>query len=231
MADYITLVKRTWLNCGLSGSPPPSVEDAHSMHGRVVSWVREANAYVQQLYWNWSFLWKMHPTQLKVGQATYTAKELGIEDFHRLARLSLTTDATPVTNNWVGIRKGICDFDPLTDINPDLGLPQAVVITKDGRWVFDRAPDVPYWLMFEYYRVPQELEQNFDEPLIPKEWQHIIIHRAKMLYAMYDESASDLASAQQEYKSTLTRMEAALLPPIRFPESPFHTEAAGFTCG
>ena len=199
------------------------------MHGRVCEWVRDANFHVQQLYWNWSFLWKQHPVQLAVGQATYAPNELGLEDFNKLARLSITHDPTPVTNNWASLQKGF-DFDPLTDINPDRGQPTSVVVTKDGRWVFNRVPDQAYWLMFEYYRIPQTLERNFDECLIPKEWEHIVIHRAKMLYAMYDESASDLASAQQEYKSTLVRMEAALLPPIKFQSSPF-SEAAANTFG
>ena len=212
--DFLTLWKRAWLQMGLSGSPPPSVEDVHSMHARVVDWVREADVHIQQLHYNWSFLWKEAETHMQVGQHVYTPKELGIKDFNHLIRLSVSKD---MSEGWERLR--LMPFDPLH--HPGEGIPGRFVIYPNGQWGFDKAPDKVYQLAFEYYRTPKELSGNFDEPLIPEEWQHGIIHSAKMLYAMYDEAPSDLQSANMEYQSTLTRMESRLLPPVEFADNPF----------
>lgn len=214
MATYLDLIKKAWADMGLSGMPPADVEKAQSMHKRVCDWVRDADFEVQQLHYNWRFLWKETEMQMVPGQDLYLPKELGIEDFNHLIRLSITEDPA---GGWARLR-----FKPLDVLDrPGDGMPGHFTLRPDGAWMFDNAPDKPYWLAFEYYRTPKELAGNFDEPLIPSEWQHVIVHRAKMAYALYDESAGDLQSANMKYQSTLTRMESRLLPPIRFVDSPF----------
>jgi hypothetical protein len=116
-------------------------------------------------------------------------------------------------------------FDPLSVYNT--GTPSALCFTPARNWVLNAVPGADCWVAFEYYRTPKELTGNFDVPLIPEEWQHAIIHRAKLLYALYDESATDMTEAKMEYDSTLVRMESRLLPPIEFTPSPFtHPEEA-----
>lgn len=218
MATYLDLVKRAWLNMGLSGSPPPDVTKAQGMHKRACEWVREADLHIQQLHYNWVFRWKFKQSRLKVGQAEYDLDELGVSDFSHLIQPSIGDDASPVAAvKWAPMY--LMPFDPLSVYNS--GKPNRLCFTPARKWAFNAIPDKNYWVSFEYYRTPKELTGNFDVPLIPDEWQHVIIHRAKMLYALYDESATDLTEAKMEYESTLVRMESKFLPPVKFVEDPF----------
>jgi hypothetical protein len=111
-------------------------------------------------------------------------------------------------------------FDPLT-YGKVIGNPGEFVITPDLLWFFDKMPDANYPMTAQYYRTPHELVANFDEPIIPDEFQRIIRHRAKQMYGLFDEDEVSVQDATTSFNSLIVRMEARFLPPMRFAQSPF----------
>jgi hypothetical protein len=90
-------------------------------------------------------------------------------------------------------------------------------ITEDntGRWRFYPPPDMPYTLLFDYVREPQELENFDDIPQgLPQEFYRLIIHKALEYYGLYDEQPSLATTdpmrpgrAQKMYKNLLLKFE------------------------
>ena len=212
--DYLTLCQKTWGACGLSGAGPVDVGKATSMHKRVVDWVDQAYVHIQQLHYNWSFLWAADLGALKTNQFKYAAAELGIAEFGWLIRIKLRDGPLRDPLAFCHV------FDPFA-FGAKSGKPAEFTVGPDSMWYFDLNPDQDYPVEFEYFRRPQHLVVNTDVPILPDDIQHLIIHRAKMYYALFDESNSDYADASNEYKSTLVRAEAKYLPSLEFSRSPF----------
>lgn len=60
-------------------------------------------------------------------------------------------------------------------------------------------PDQTYTIRGEYWKTPQTLSANSDEPECPSHLHKIIVHRAMMLMAESDESPSTYQFARAEY--------------------------------
>jgi hypothetical protein len=88
-------------------------------------------------------------------------------------------------------------------------------ITEDnvGRWRFYPPPDMPYTILFDYVREPQELVNFDDVPQgLPHEYYRLIIHKTLEYYGLYDEQPSLATTnpmapgrAQKMYKDLLMK--------------------------
>ena len=217
--DYLTLVKKTWQKCGLTGMGPVSVVGQTSMPGRIVGFVDDAYAYVQGQHTNWKFLWRRKTgTALTVGDSYYLPRDVGITDLARLKSLMIEVGGrwTPIT-----IERDESESYEFDNIPADNARPTKLYITQEGGWQFDVAPDFAYPLRVEYYRTADMLTANASVPLFPEDYRRVIISRAVMYYAQYDEDPTLERAATSDYLGVLHRLECNQLPLLTFAPSEF----------
>ena len=215
--DYLTLVQRTWQKCGLSGAGPITILAQTNINARIVQYVSDAYLFVQQQHQDWAFHWAQADSALILGQSVYgSAADFGITDFREIDRVLLQVDS-----KWqplcFELNPAQAAFDnPGTDLRPT-----KLTMRPDRNWVLNTTPDETYPIRFEYYRTAHMLTADADVPLVPTDFQWVIIWKALEYYANYDEDVSLREEAIMGYKSTLHRMEREYLPELTFAPSPF----------
>jgi hypothetical protein len=102
--------------------------------------------------------------------------------------------------------------------------PRIVTEDNQGRWRFFPPPDMPYTILFNYVRTPQELVAYNDVPKgLADEYYKLLVWKALEYYGLYDEQPS-IASpnpatpgrAQKMYKNLLMRYELQYRPKFHF---------------
>jgi hypothetical protein len=71
----------------------------------------------------------------------------------------------------------------------------------------------------DYYRTPQVMSGNTDEPRMPDEYHMAIVWRAVAMWSASEENPALLQTATQNFRSLMTKMEATEL------DGPFCAEA------
>ena len=75
--------------------------------------------------------------------------------------------------------------------------PSTITRIPNGNLRLDTSPAQLSWLTFEYWRTPQELKANIDGPRLPEQYHMVIVYRAMLAYALY-ENAPEVATAARE---------------------------------
>jgi hypothetical protein len=203
--DYLTLVKKTWQKCGLTGAGPTSVVSQVSMPGRIVAFVDEAYAFIQGQHTNWKFLWtKKTGSALTIGDSHYLPGDVGVTDLARLSKVFIQ-----VADKWthVEIVRDEARASEFTNIDTDNACPKKLFILPNGAWQFKTPPDLAYPLIIEYYRTADTLTVNASVPLFPVDYHRAIVARAVMAYAQYDEDQTLERAATVDFSQILHRLE------------------------
>lgn len=77
------------------------------------------------------------------------------------------------------------------------GVPRTVFRYPDRTFGIYPAANDDYTLIYEYYKVPEELADADDVPAIPRQWKHVITNGA-MMYAYLFRSDSQAAKMMEE---------------------------------
>lgn len=102
------------------------------------------------------------------------------------------------------------------------GRPSFFTQTPEGWYDFWPRPDEGYLLTFTYSAEPQELSAAADEPTgLDSFYQDLIVWRAVMYYADYQERPSQFARAERRYESIKNRMERNQKPGFSFAPNAF----------
>lgn len=217
--DYLTLVKKTWLKCGLTGAGPASVVSQVSMPGRIVGFVDEAYAHIQGQHTNWKFLWKKKSgSALTIGDSYYLPSDLGAADCAVLSRVLIQVSGKWTPLEIVRDEARAPEFDNVVSNN---GRPTKLYIKPNGAWQFDVPPDLAYPLIIEYYRTADTLTVNASVPIFPADYHSAIIARAVMYYAQYDEDQTLERASAATFSQMLYRLECNQLPLLTFAASEF----------
>lgn len=219
--NFIGLVEKTWLKCGLTGPGPSTVAGQTDINARIVMYVQHANRHIQQRANDWDFLWRRsNPVNLIIGTADYLPGDLGVTNFKRFSRVQ-----KQVGGRWLPIEvealhrsdeDGLSAYDNISS-----GQPSKIIERPDGKWQFNRIPDQAYPVRVEYYRTPVELEANEDQPPFPEEFHWAIIWKAVESYSYYDEDVSLNTEAEREFAGVLHRMATIHRPEMTFAQSEF----------
>lgn len=95
--------------------------------------------------------------------------------------------------------------------------PYAFTCTPDGLYDFYPRPDIDYTLHLSYSSDPTSLSAYDDTPSgIPERYEDMIMWRALMFYAEFDESPGVLSKASKRYYKYKDRMEKNEMPLITF---------------
>lgn len=206
--DYLAICRAVRSESGLSGGGPSSVANQTGMLERIVYWVQDAYATIQQED-HWSFRWRRATFDLQAGVADYLPSSLSVTDLGPVFVDGVYINgATPTRLSWMDWS----DFDRLSSAS---GQPARFARRPDGALVFHPTPDAIYPLRVDYLRDTHTLVSNTDVPLWPDATQQkAIVFGALMMYADHAGDPDAMRRGARGYESARALMAREFLEPI-----------------
>lgn len=204
--NYLELCQKVNEECGITGAnQPTSVSNQSSILLHIVNWVRTADYTIQNLYFDWRFLW---------GNNTQTIVEdafsiVPISNFKHIDPESIYiidgTDRTPID---------VIDYKQLRSIKnlSQKVKPYVCAISPDNQIVFPVTSDKIYTIEYDYYKKPVFLTDNTDTSLIPEEYHRCIVLLAKLYYSERFSVPEVAQAANGQYQEIFDRLRSDQLP-------------------
>jgi len=106
------------------------------------------------------------------------------------------------------------------------GVPKYVAQAPSGEFLIAPAPDQAYVLVYEYYRVPVDLELYSDVPSIPERFKHIIVEGAMNHVYMFRGNEQSASIAASRFEDEMKRMRVILINRYNYVTSTFLSNRA-----
>lgn len=222
MATFLELVNQLREESGTSGPALTTLGGSLSQSTqRQKNWIVRAWKAIQSKHRTWLFMEQAFDFQTSAGVQTYTS----------------TTLSTPITNlaNWK--RMTFRCFKTSIGVSDEQILPymdwllfrdlyqfgtQGVVqqrpvvysIDPNKKIVLGPTPDDTYTIKGWYYKSPQTLTADGDEPAIDEEFHELVVFEALRKYAYFEAASEVIARANEEGDRLMNNLEADYLPTI-----------------
>lgn len=207
--DFLELCKRVRQDSGVSGEGPATTISQTGILARIVKWTEKAHNEVQKSHPDWTFLRRSKSTVLVANERAYTPEMLSLEPLSNVKSVFID-----------GEKINVVDYDYWLENLSDYrasekhSKPNSVTVNDIGYLEFHPTPDQAYTLDIVYQREPSKLTENTDSPLFNSEYHEVIVSRALMFYADYEEDMYRYQRASFEYELWLSRMADKYLPQI-----------------
>jgi len=207
--NFLQLCQRLRQECGGSGTGPTSVTGQSGENKLWVDWIAQAWREIQNYRTDWGFHWAVLSQPIAEGS--------GI--------VSLPADLRTLSGDTLHIDGYVISVMPWAQMQQlrrqalSTGRPTGCSMAPNGQLYLNATPDTDYTLFGEYYAKPQELTENDDVPLLPSHYHMLIVYRAMMLYAGYENAQEVFSSGQMQYQQTLADIELDQLPVMMMPGS------------
>lgn len=217
---FLELVQRFREEAGISGTGPTTVIGQAGQMKMCVNWILRAYQDIQNLHARqWNFLRQefsfntIYNTQ-NYTPAAVTLPELStwVDDSFRfyLTSTGYQSEQWLYYTPWRAFREDYM----FGAIRTQIGVPMYFTIKPDKSLSLWQIPDAIYTIVGEYYMRAQTMTANADEPIIPEEYQMIIVYRAMMMYAAKVAAPEIYANGKNEYDKLLSELETNELPEI-----------------
>ena len=222
--NFLQLVNRTRVECGVSGANTPLLT-AQSLTGesaRIASWVNASWVDVQTTKEDWQ--WMRNPFEFNTvtQQQTYTPTQVGVAaTFGNWKRDSFRCSS--VGQNYRDEQlMNYMDYTTFRNLyqyaNMRTTYMRPVVVSivpgADKSLAFGATPDQPYVITGEYYIKPTEMSADTDTPIIPDRYHLIIVYRAMMQYAGFNAASEVYQRGELEFRRLMNRLNIDQLPTI-----------------
>lgn len=200
---------------------PASVLSQTGEMRKVVDWTAKAYESVQNTHLQWNFLRDDFSFSTIASTANYTKAAVTLTELGAWKddsfRCYLT--ATGVSDEQE------LEFVPWDDFRfiylrgtsgTQTGRPVRFSILPDMSVTFHPIPDAVYTVTGEYFKRAQVMSANADEPIIPREYQQIIVWRALMFYGAERAAPEKYSHGNTEYRRLLRTLERNQLPKISY---------------
>jgi len=216
---FLQLCQAVRREAGISGSGPTTVVSQVGEMGKIVEWVLMAYRDIQIINPTWNFLRNDFSFSTIAATSNYLPTAVSLDELSQWdidgVRSYLTSTGVagerrldPVS--WERLRE-VRLFGTITS-----GPPVEFAIRPNKAIVLWPTPDAVYTITGEYWRRPQTMTSNTDEPLIKDAYQMGIVWLAVKFYAA-DQGAAELYStASINFAKILNRLEGDQLPSVTF---------------
>jgi hypothetical protein len=213
---YLELVQRLRSETGIAGSGPTSIATATYDLARLAVWVNMAYKDIVMKWKDWKFLWDTATFNTVASQSDYA---VGVTN-QLPADLKMLDEVTV----RIGTDLQQMEYVPFRDYRKDqqswgttaVETPAFFTVLPNNSIRLLPAPTGVKAIAFDYYVKAPDLALDTDEPLIPEDYHDIIIHRAKMFWAQFEESPFELQGAQSEFDLAMKQLEADYGPSTNF---------------
>ena len=95
--------------------------------------------------------------------------------------------------------------------NSTSGVPDFVFRTPSQEYGLVPPPDKAYTLVYEYYRIPVDLENATDVPIIPERFAHVIVDGAMHYAYLFRGNSQDALIAKEKFEEGIKNMRSLLI--------------------
>jgi hypothetical protein len=100
-----------------------------------------------------------------------------------------------------------------------LTIPKHIVHAPSLEWLVVPAPDQAYEIVYEYYRVPVELNSSTDVPIVPERFKHVVIDGAMYHAYMFRSNEQAANLAKSKFEEGIKRMRTMLVNRVSYMRS------------
>lgn len=219
---YLELVNMLREESGASGAALTSLGGTLSREStRFKNWINRAWRKIQTKHRTWLFMNQPFSFQTTAGVQTYTAATLSTpiadlanwtRDTFRCYRTSIGVSDEQILPflDWETFRN-LYQFGTQGAVQQR---PVVFSITPSKQLVLGPLPDAAYTIAGWYYRSPQTLTADTDEPAFESEFHELIAWEAIRRYGLYEAAPEVLAVANDEADRLFNSLEQDCLPQI-----------------
>lgn len=225
---FLQLAQQLRQEVGASGSGPVSCQNQTGENKRLVDWINAAWMDIQQTHPDWDWLRKSFSFQTNATQPNYAATtDIGLTDFgawkKNTFRGMITSSgyANEMIMPWVGYEE-YRNLYQYGNMRTTYSRPVCFSVGPLHDIWLGNVPDaVGYTIVGDYYSTPAQFVNDTDTPIasFPDRYWMMIVYRAKMYYATFEENGALYASAAMDFNKMLSKLEFDQLPPIGYGES------------
>lgn len=223
MSTFLQLVKSLRQECGIAGTGPTTVTSQVGELKQLVDWTADAYTEIQNRHgghWRWLLREFTLPTVASTAAYAYTdANDVltataidrftawRVNDRDDPPKIYLTSAGVSgqrwmVYADWSWFRS-VYKIGTATE-----GYPHHISIDPQDNLVFGQVPDAAYTVTGHYWRGPQTLSVDADEPEMPSQFHKLIVYKAMEKYAGYNSAPEVMIRAKNEGTPMMRQLEA-----------------------
>ena len=216
MATFLDLARAVTMRSG-AGAKLTSTQGQVGRLALIVELTRGAWVMIQQSRPDWDFLYERIEASLAAGTRRATPAALGLSDHGRWIAGSFSCLDPREGEEWTLATMSYREWARCDPGGRGCGRPQAIAVGPSETLCFAPAPGRALTLRGGRYRAPQRLARDDDVPLCKPYRHDIIVHRALMSLASFDEAVSAYAAAKSDYQEMLSGLTGDHAPRIAMP--------------
>jgi hypothetical protein len=219
VSTRLQLCQRLRQEAGISGTGPATTIGQPGEMGRVVDWIDTAYEEIQDKHPDWEFLRNDFTFQTIASTSEYLPSAVALPEHASWKQDSFRAYLTSTGTNdemWLNYYP----WDTFRDAfmfgsnRSTPGKPTEFSVRPNKAVVLWPVPALIYTIGGEYYKRPQVMSANADEPLFPREFHMAIVWKALMYYGTYENAPEAFTTGQSNYDRILRKLEVDQLPSI-----------------
>ena len=231
MSTYLELSQALARESGtISGTNPTTVTSQTGRLLKIVNWIDQANVAIQNLHADWRWMQKTFSGDTSSGSGQYTPASWSITDLRDWLRDNRVTGYQPHTIYLTA--DGVAGEGALLEItwqqwrttygrgSQTNNFPSQYAISPAGEFSLGPIPDDIYTVNGEYRQAAVRLTADGDIPAMPAAFHEIIVWRALMMLAEFDEAAEQRAAAILKYNEMPESLGRNQLPIVSLGGAP-----------
>lgn len=211
--NFLQLVQKLHRDVGAAGVQPSAVTGLVGEAERLVGWIQDADAEIQDLWENWKFLRREFTSGNTTTQGAPTLAAPANITFWDFKTFKIRPAGIPVGQEY-GIQA--VEYDDIKNFVLDIteNIPDRVIVMPDNNLKFEPVPDGVHTILADYY-VDSEagiMTANIDNSVIPAAYRKVILGRAMELYANFEGAPEMYKQGSEIMGQFLPRLENNQLP-------------------
>jgi hypothetical protein len=219
---FLDLCKRLRSEAGISGNGPATVVGQTGEMERVVNWINQAYEDIQNHRANWLWMRGDFSFDGTDQKADYTPAEAGISERFRdwdVHTIKSYKTSIGIANEFelpiIPYRNYRSIY--LTGYQAP-GVPVTFALSPSQQLLLGPKPDGVYTISGQYWKGPQALLLDADEPEMPEEFHMLIVWMALERYGLFESAGEVVATGQKYAKRLMNRLEINQLPDVEMAE-------------
>lgn len=216
--NYLQLLQRLRQECGVTGASPSTVQGLTGEMLRLAGYINEAWLSIQRLHPDWEFMRQPVAFITQAGSQKYSVTQMQISSFSNydldtfsVASIDTDDDEQPMVYLHYKLFREMYMFGPRRTTT---GRPLAFTLNGQKDFLIGLIPDKQYNIRGEGWVMPTELVNDSDRPSMPGQHHMAIIHRAMVLYGMYEAAPEVLSRGQVAWNESGAALANDQLPEI-----------------
>jgi len=224
--NFLQICQRLTIEAGIGLSGPASVSgnDGTELQ-RVVNWANDAYSDIQLMRDDWAFMRVDFSLSTVASTGDYTSSQVAAAgtpstasvSHYSLEEMRCYLQSSGVSDEqriwWIPYThfKNVYRFSTSRTTE---GRPQFFTLAPNKSIMLSPIPDAAYSVTGTFFRGPDSLSSNADEPIFDSSYHMAIVWHAVMKYAGFEETASAYVNAQNQLAPIMSRMHRIETPEV-----------------